>query len=252
VLCWPIYSVVSHHELHVTTQEYNDLDFFAGGVPAGAIFQLAAKEIKNLLDAKPKNPIGHTLEEVCFIGLVSYFEAFCRDCFASLINISPELIQRLKSRGYDISVDSLSVLEMHDRLPYQIGFLISERYDFGTARKVNALYSALMGITPFSKKDAKTYDGVLSDRNLLVHHGGIYTTSYFRQHIDTPSDKTRIFMDSLIVDKEYVEERFAFLYGMAEKIVKKSSNVLAEDIASKTITIQGTAEKALKMFSWWD
>jgi hypothetical protein len=229
-----------------------DLDFFAGGVPAGAIFQLNAREIKRLLAAKPEKAIGRTLEEVCFIGLVSFFEAFCRDCFASLINICPKLLVRLKSKNYDVSIDSLAALEMDSTLPYSIGFLVSERFDFGNSQKINALYSAVIGITPFSKDEMKTFDKVLADRNLLVHHGGIYTHSYFHQRIALPSEKTHPFMDSLIVDTDYVTSKFDFLYGIAEKIVKASHVAITKQISSGELSVGIPAQGALKMFTWWD
>ena len=69
-------TTISHHGHAVTAAQLNSLDFFAGGVPAGAVFQLSAGEMKRLLAAKPQGAIGRTLEQVCFIGLVSYFEAF--------------------------------------------------------------------------------------------------------------------------------------------------------------------------------
>ena len=229
-----------------------DLDFFAGGVPAGAIFQLSAQEIRKLLAAKPETALGRTLEEICFIGLISFFEAFCRDCFASMINICPKLLERLKSKSYDVNIDSLAALEMYNALRYNVGFLIAERFDFGNARKINALYSALIGITPFSKGEMKVFDTILSDRNLLVHYGGIYTHSYFRQQIGLASDKTRPFMDSLTVDQAYFMSRFDFLYEIAKKMVNASHAAMTKQIASGELAIDAPAEGALKMFNWWD
>ena len=33
------------------------------------------------------------LSELCLIGLAAYFEAFCKDLFAALVNIYPELLE---------------------------------------------------------------------------------------------------------------------------------------------------------------
>ena len=245
-------TTISHHGHAVTAAQLNSLDFFAGGVPAGAVFQLSAGEMKRLLAAKPQGAIGRTLEQVCFIGLVSYFEAFCRDCFASLINICPTLLLRLKSRGHDVSIDSLAALEMADALRFKIGFLVSERFDFGNARKINALYSALLEITPFAKAEMKVFDKILSDRNLLVHHGGIFIHSYFSQRIGLPADTSRPFMDSLLVDQAYVASQLNFLYRVAKKIVNTSHAAVTKQIASGEMSIDACAEGALKMFNWWD
>lgn len=228
------------------------LDYFPGGVPAGAIFQLSAKEIKKLLNAKPPEALGNTLEEICFIGLVSYFEGFCRDCFASLINICPQLLQRLKAKSYDVNIESIAALEMQDKLPFQIGCLVAERFDFGSAKKINALYSALIGITPFSKDDEKFYGTVLSDRNLLVHHGGVFTHSYFHQRLGSVPEKNRLFVDSLRIQANYVDARFNFLYGLAKKIVTACDTAIAAQIETGDIVIEFKATGALKMFSWWD
>ncbi len=236
----------------MTIDAPSTLDFFAGGVPAGAIFQLTAKEIKKLLNAKPPEALGNTLEEMCFIGLVSYFEAFCRDCFASLLNICPQLLQRLKAKSYDVNIDSIAALEMQDNLPFQIGCLVAERFDFGSTKKINALYTALVGITPFSKDEEKVYGTVLSDRNLLVHHGGIFTHSYFHQRIGITIEKNRIFVDSLKIQADYVDARFTFLYGMAKKIVTACDKAMAAQIEAGDIVIESKATGALKMFSWWD
>ena len=230
----------------------HDLDFFAGGVPAGTLFQLSAREIKKVLSAKQDNAIGETLEEICYIGLIAYFEAFCRDCFASLINICPMLLERLKSNSYDVNIDSLAALEMGNMLCYNIGFLVAVRFDFGSARKINALYSALIGITPFSKDEIKIFDEILSDRNLLVHHGGIYTYSYFLQRIGIASNETRPFFDSLRVDTDYFNSRYNFLYKIAEKVVKASHAMVTKEFATGSLVIDPSAHGALNYFNWWD
>ena len=236
----------------MTAEQLSTLDFFAGGMPAGAIFQQNALEIKKLFCAKSDKAIGKTLEELCFIGLVSYFEAFSRDNFASLINICPKLLDRLKSKSHDVNIDSLTALEMHGTLRYKIGFLVCERFDFGNAQKINSFYSALIGITPFSKDEISTFDRLLSDRNLLVHHGGIYTHSYFRQRLGANLVKERPFMDSLVVDSAYVESQFKFLYGIAEKIVNASHEAMNKQINYGELPIDEPGQRALSMFNWWE
>lgn len=232
--------------------EPSSLDYFAGGVPAGAIFQLNASQIRKVLQAKSKGLIGNTLEEACFIGLVAYFEAFCHDCFASLINICPDLLRRLKAKSVDISVDSLAALGMNEAFAYNIGFLVCERFDFGTARKINAMYASLLDITPFSKDEAIVYDEILADRNLLVHHGGVYTHSYWVQRLGITASAARPFVDSLKVDLEYVRGRFNFLNALAQKIVNASHNAVTQQLGNGNLAIAGAAKSGLAMFNWLD
>src|SRR5689334_21847502 len=137
---------------------YGWLDLFSGGVPtAPFFFGYTLEGLEQLYLARADNLSGH-LNELCVIGLVSYFEAFCKDHFASIINIEPSLLKNLSKHGQDISIDPTKALELGDALSCNIGFLIAEKYDFGTAQKINALYRALLMITPFSKDDMKIYD----------------------------------------------------------------------------------------------
>jgi hypothetical protein len=52
-------------------------------------------ELRNLSGSSEDHdpPRLNRLQELCFIGLMSYVEAFCNDHFASLVNIEPSLIQ---------------------------------------------------------------------------------------------------------------------------------------------------------------
>ena len=79
--------------MNYENREPNYLDYFSGGVPAGVIFMLDIEKLRNIADTLEEKE-GHlsTITEVCFIGLVAYFEAFCKNHFASLLNICPELI----------------------------------------------------------------------------------------------------------------------------------------------------------------
>ena len=60
---------------------------------------------------------------------------------------------------------------------------IAEQFDFGSARAINGIFLDLIGISPFSKAEASKYDQLLNDRNLLVHHAGIYTVRYASQKL---------------------------------------------------------------------
>ena len=229
----------------------NPLDYFAGGVPASAIFQMAVMDIQKYTKENKHANEFRTLPEICFIGLVSYFEAFCKDCFASIINIAPSLLKKLK-KDYEIRIDPIVALEMRSELTFCIGFLVTESQDFGTARKINALYNTILGITPFNKKEETEYNLLLSDRNLLVHHGGIYTQSYIKQRLIPSSGSSRLFFDSLRVDISYLDQKINFLLKIAKKIVKASKVVLTEKVGMKEIKLLASSKQALKLFDYWD
>src|SRR5262245_22051081 len=42
------------------------------------------------------------LGEICFVGVLSYFEAFCKDHAASVVSIFPDLIEKLRKAGHAI------------------------------------------------------------------------------------------------------------------------------------------------------
>ena len=86
-------------------------EYFCGCVPTGESFRGTLEEI-DIVSAQ-QNPTKsdgiNRLQELCFIGLLSYFESFCKDRFASTINIHPNLIENLKVAGQDVNVDASHV-----------------------------------------------------------------------------------------------------------------------------------------------
>ncbi len=126
------------------------IDYFVGGEPAGTVFTMKVTDLHEIVERTAWPGLSFRVTEVCFIGLVAYFEAFCKDHFASLINICPELLEPFKARGnHDVTVDSIHLLGVGEDPTRKLGSLLSEKYDFGTARRVNSLYSDLIMITPF-------------------------------------------------------------------------------------------------------
>ena len=67
--------------------EPSSLDYFTGGVPTGEFFRLTLDDLSSFVDRSSNERGVNRLNEVCFIGLVSYFEAFCKDHFASILNM---------------------------------------------------------------------------------------------------------------------------------------------------------------------
>ena len=231
-----------------TEKDILEADMFPGGVPIRISFLLSVDDIKKILNGNTEKDRANTLAEISFMGAVSYFESFCKDCFACIINICPDLLSRLAHNSHDINIDSIRAIHIQPSLQYKVGFLVTEKYDFGTAGKINSLYKSLINITPFSNKDIQKYNKILSDRNLIVHHGSIYTSSYFEQRLSGKKNSERVFLDSLVINKNDVLEKIQFLESIAQKIVTSSKSALLRQKESGELFIDDVGLKALDCF----
>jgi hypothetical protein len=227
------------------------LDYFSGGVPTGRAF---AGTLQDIGRANRTSGRGiDRLAELCFVGVLSYFEAFCKDHASSVISISPSLIDRFRASGHNISIDAMKALKLGEQLPAKIGFLLLESHDFGSARKINSIFECLLKITPFSKDEANRYEELLRDRNLIVHHGSVFTTRYLEQSKPAPPrGMSAAFMDSLIVDSRRVSQELDFISAIAKKILSASHAALKSYLVETSTTLDPEREMALKMFGDWD
>jgi len=233
-------------------KDYVYLDYFNGGVPPGALFSVDLADSTGVLMRVPIPKHGlDEAAELFLIGLVAYFEAFCRNHFAALVNICPALIEELKKKGRDVSVDT-NILLMFKKQPWKhLGFLLAEKYDFGTPRSINGLYMDLLQITPFSKDEAKQFERLLNDRNLLVHHGGVYTVRYAGQTLVKRQTRQRIFFNSLVIRRRDVEAAAAFLTEIAKKIMKATQAALIKYINENKIRISQAQQLAIDNLAAW-
>lgn len=201
------------------------LDYFSAGVPPGLTLGAALDDLGRLL-AHAQQPISRLdpAAQICLIALIAYSEAFFKEHFAALLNIAPRLLDNLQRKGRETSVDARYLFSGEAPLR-QIGFLIAEKYDLGTSRKINGIYMDAMGVTPFSKTDARRYDELLQDRNLLVHHGGVFTTAYARQRLGTD---VGVFRDSLIFSRDDFTAASDFIWTQAEKTMSSTQRALRE------------------------
>jgi len=233
-----------HEEKELKKSNWSD--YFPGAVPAGEYFKITLNDLREILESSPEIEGINSIYEISFIGLISYFEAFCKDHFASLINIIPELIENLKEAKQDVSIDSTRILLYGDDISHKIGFIVAEKYDFGSANKINALFKALLNVSPFSKDSKKKYDDILRDRNLFVHHGGIYTLTYLQQSkLVTKNSKERAFYDSLVLDKSYLNDKLNFVEHIANKMLKTTNEALNHFISAKELIISKVQQKAI-------
>lgn len=228
------------------------LDYFVGGVPAGAIFQLNINSLSELMKQTNDSRIDRWAFEIYFIALISYFEAFCKDHFASLLNICPTLVDNLKQNGQNVTIGADDIVIHGSEIVRKLGFILVEKYDFGDARKINSLYIALLSITPFSKEEKKKYDNILADRNLIVHHGGAYTRKYVEQRFNKGLIDKRIYMDSLVISETKFEKALSTLKNISVKLINSSKKALEEHLKSLGISHDDKLKEAVNFLNWWD
>jgi hypothetical protein len=229
------------------------LDFFHGGVPPYQLFRLASAELAKLVAASDSDKSSTTVD-VCFIGLAAYFEAFCKDQFAAILNACPEILSVFSDKRPEATLPLKVLPEFIRKLDYRIGSLVAEQYDFGSAKAVNGMYHDLLTMTPFSKSDARDYGKFLNDRNLLVHHGGIYTQKYqgqcFRQR---PLPQTpRIYFDSLVITTSNFEHWWKWADRMARKIAELSRAGVEKFVKTTSLKLSLQRNKAIQSFTWFD
>ena len=236
-------------DIRTATGEPLALDYFAAGVPAGRVFEMSLDDLDHVVSLAQITEVNR-IAELCYIGLVSYFEAFCKDHAASVVNIAPALIENLRQAGYDTQVDAGRALEFGTGLRNKVGCLLMETYDFGNAKRINAIYNTLIKITPFSKDQIKTYDQILRNRNLLVHHGGTYTSKYIEQLGDQLLRISDAYWNSLVVKPEMLKEALSFLEDIARKTCRASHAALSAYFRGAQVSLEPEREKALAYLLW--
>jgi len=229
-------------------------DYFAAAVPAGAIFDLTVRELRGIASVSDSSQQNlNPGAELCLIGLVAYFEAFCKNHFASMVNICPQLVENLHVANRDVSVKAVDLLNLEAPLSASLGFLIVDRFDFGTPKSVNSLYMDLIRLTPFSKEEAEMYGKILDDRNLLVHHGGIFTPRYAKERfIAREVERRRLFMDSLLVTKDQFVAASAFVLDISRKMRVSTQLALRNLLRERGQEIPEELGKAVDALAWKD
>ncbi len=231
------------------TTTLNALDHFIADVPPLGYFELEVEQLVTLVNSSIEDKISplNSTAEVCLIGLSAYFEAFCKSHFAALINICPEILSNFVQRRQNATLSLIHILHLRDHIERKLGNLISEEYDFGSANEINKLYNDLLRITPFSTKEAKKYANFLGDRNLLVHHGGVYTFKYSAQRFARRAVPGVPHWDSLVVGKKEFSRWESFLTGMANKIADTSRLALQEFINRHKLGTRLNQRKAIAL-----
>ena len=153
-------------------------DFYPGDEPPLYYFYGRVQEILRLAEdaSIPEGDRAGVLR-LCLIGLAAHFEAFCKAHFAAVINIHPAVLKGFVKRIQECTLTVKELLQVLPNINYRIGSLLGGQADFkwSSAKTINGIYRDLLGITPFSEDEVKRFGNFINDRNLLVHHGGIFT-----------------------------------------------------------------------------
>jgi len=192
--------------------------YYIGGVPPLEYFLIKLKSATELLSQEVTDPeLLDEKAELCLIAFLAYFEAFCKALFAALVNICPQLMLHFGEKSRRCELDVREILTIRDHLHDRLGSLVSEKYDFGSAKNINSLFYDLLKLTPFSKTDGQRYSQLQNDRNLLVHHGGIYTYKYAGQKFIRRRAGRLAAWDSLVVTSTDAKATADFLSDTARK-----------------------------------
>ena len=216
---------------------YETYDFFVGRISPFLLFEMDYHGLFNLAESHKeetafRNP--NQAAEVVVIAMVAYFEAFCKHQFAAIVNILPSLLPVFTSKRNQPEIQISSVISLDGDFEKNIGFVLAEKYDFGSAKSINGLFRDLLLISPFSEDEAIKFNTILYKRNLLVHHAGFYTLQYLKENSMPDEIKNKAFKEGISIDTEECHEICDFLFHMAIKITKETSNALKLRMAKST------------------
>jgi hypothetical protein len=223
------------------------LDYFAGGVPTPEFFRMTLADLDAIAGAAPKTEGINRQLELCYVGIHCYFEAFVKDHFGSVLNIFPQLLLQLREHGVDTAVDGVRVHLLADRIETCIGFLLAEKLDFGSPRKINANFMALLGITPIGRREIDLLEESLSFRNQIVHHGGTITSRFAEQVLKDSRVMEAVYLDSITLTHGMYCELSGVVSATARKLALSSLKAAKEFAQKNAITLTPARAKAFEV-----
>ena len=188
--------------------------------------------------------------QVAFIGIIAYFEAFCKHQFASIISIFPELAVQFSEKRKNLKIDLSTILSFQENTLYNLGFIIAEKYDFGSPSSVNSNFKDLLLVTPFSKEQSIFFKRMNYKRNLLVHHAGYYTLqSLNNSKISIAEYEDKAFIDNVKIDSSTYQEYSNFLFEMALKISLITIESIKRMDIYKNLNVESSKYQAVEELS---
>lgn len=228
------------------------LRFFVGGVPPRSVYVNHVVGLLEITNRVPDDRREQSQEwEICFIALIAYFEAFCKDLFACAVNIRPELLRVFRAAGRGTLVDAVDIVEQGDLSSVRIGSLLAERTELGTAKSINGAYKDLLKCTPFGKKETAKFERFLGVRNQLVHHGGIITSKFAGQHQQAIPAENMYFY-SLVLNAGYFTDAYNLLMGVSGNMVRIARQRIEEFTLEMNLSLEPDQQKALEWLTEWE
>lgn len=228
------------------------LEYFSGGIPPRVIFEFDIQGLNKLVDSsavyKTDDIRPSLIPEVCLVSLASYFEAFCKNQFASIINICPQVLDNFIAKRETANLKLKDVLKISEMMEYRMGSLLVKEYAFSSPQMINTLYNDLLRVNPFSDAEANRYNDFLEDTHLLIHHGGVFTNNHRRHKIQKQSNDGTYF-NSFDINKDEFNEWSKFIEGMADKITFVSYKALKRYIVENRISLAEATSKAIELLS---
>jgi len=225
-------------------------NYFVGKIPPFLLFEKEYHSLHHVVEShkndqyyKENNPAC----QVSLIGIIAYFEAFCKHQFAAIINIFPELAFEFSEKRKNIKIDLSTILSLQENTFKNLGFIIAERYDFGSSSSINNNFKDLLSMTPFSKKQAAFFEKINYKRNLLVHHAGYYTLqSLNNPKVDISERQDKAFSDNVRIEPSTYQEYSDFLFEMALKITCSTIKSIKEMDIYKSLNEESLKIKAVE------
>lgn len=183
--------------------------------------------------------------QVASIGLLAYFEAFCKHQFAAIVNLFPSLIPSFATKRGEPKVDFSTIVSFNGEFEKNIGFALAEQYDFGTAKSINGLFRDLLLVTPFDRDEETKFNDVVYKRNLLVHHAGYYTLTYIKKGKISENLRLTAFKDAVKIDTEDYHGISDFLFNMAAKINRETVDAVRRRPEFKSLAVDDQRVKAV-------
>jgi hypothetical protein len=214
---------------------------FVGSIPPFLLFEMEFHSLFHLVESHKTDKMfekPNPATEVALIGLVAHFEAFCKHQFAAIANLSSTLLSDFAERRSQTAIRLVDLMTLHGQFEQNIGFLVAEHYDFGSAELINGLFRDLITVSPFTKFEGNQFNDILRKRHLLVHHAGYYTLQFLKDSSLPGLARDQAFRDSVQITTEAYHEVGDFMFEMAMKTAR-----VTVAGAVKTLSNRGLADE---------
>lgn len=206
-------------------KNYETYDCFVGNISPFLLFEMEYHSLFYIVENHKEDkfyPEINPASQIASIGLLAYFEAFCKHQFAAIVNLMPSLLKDFCLKRGELKVEFSTIASFNGDFENNIGFALAEIYDFGTAMGINSIFRDLLLITPFSKEEESKFNSIVYNRNLLVHHAGYYTLQYLNKNALQDEILQKAFKNTVKIDTVEYLYISDFLFEMAMKITRAS------------------------------